>query len=215
MSPFGAESDADTASVAAPPAQAPEEMSPFGDPPQTAAAKPEASDTPQNDDLLTTNTANDASGGSEYVVQPNDTYWTISQAVYGSPMYAQALAQFNSATIPDPNRLAPGMKIPMPPLELLKERYGALIATGSRGMASTQPRAGFFLTETGDPAFRVTDSDTLQDIAKAHLGRPSRWVQIFEMNRKVIGDPDKLEEGTILRLPVDASRVRLVSNGET
>lgn len=215
MSPFGGEPDSDTASAAAPPVQAPEEMSPFGDPPQTAATEPAASDTPPNNNQLTDAGNSEASGGSEYVVKPNDTYWTISQAIYGSPMYAQALAQFNSATIPDPNRIAPGMKIPMPPLELLKERYGALIATGSRGMAPAQPRAGFFLTETGDPAFRVTDSDTLQDIAKAHLGRPSRWVQIFEMNREVIEDPDKLEEGTILRLPVDASRVRLVSNGET
>lgn len=214
ISPFGAAPDAGAATASAkPPAQPTEEMSPFGAAPDTAT--PGGNESLTNSGMPPSQPAPEVASNPEYVVKPNDTYWTISQAVYGSPVYAQALAQFNAATIPDPNRLTPGMKVPTPALEVLKERYGTLIATGSRGMASAQPRMGFFLTETGDPAFRVSSSDTLQDIAQAHLGRPSRWVQIFEMNREVIGDPDKLEPGTILRLPVDASRVRLVSNGGT
>ena len=58
--------------------------------------------------------------------------------------------------------------------------------------------------------YRVGGDDTLTEIAKSHLGRSSRWVQILEMNRNVLQDGNSLKIGTVLKLPADASRVQVV-----
>ena len=58
--------------------------------------------------------------------------------------------------------------------------------------------------------YRIASEDTLSDIAQRHLGRSSRWVQIFEMNRDVLKDGNTLKVGALLRLPADASRVEMV-----
>ena len=41
---------------------------------------------------------------------------------------------------------------------------------------------------------------TLSDIAKTHLGRTARWVQILEINRNVLRDEKQLKIGMVLRL---------------
>ena len=58
--------------------------------------------------------------------------------------------------------------------------------------------------------YRVGNQDTLTGIAKSHLGRTSRWVQILEMNRNVLRDRNELKIGTVIRLPGDACRVQIV-----
>jgi nucleoid-associated protein YgaU len=81
--------------------------------------------------------------------------------------------------------------------------------TQSRKPEETGP-SGFFVSAEGSPMYRITGQDTLSDIAKSHLGRSSRWVQILEMNRNVLRDGNELKIGTVLKLPADASRVQVV-----
>lgn len=158
-------------------------------------------------------------GRTEYcVVAENDTYWSISQRVYGTPIFFQALAKFNEGRIQDPKRLRPGMKVLTPPASELTTRFPKLVAGrgaagGSGEMADDAGAAGFLLDEDRYPAYRVGEGDTLGKIAQAHLGRASRWVQIYNLNRAVIPDAKALKPGTVLRLPADASRVRLVPEG--
>ena len=43
--------------------------------------------------------------------------------------------------------------------------------------------------------------DTLSKIAKEHYGDPNQYKKIFEANREVIGDPDKIYPGQQIRIP--------------
>jgi nucleoid-associated protein YgaU len=61
--------------------------------------------------------------------------------------------------------------------------------------------------------FRVGDTDTLTTIAAEHLGRASRWQQIYRMNSDLLTEPEALRPGMELKLPADASRKRLVDRG--
>ena len=48
----------------------------------------------------------------------------------------------------------------------------------------------------------TSEGDTLFDIARYELGKASRWVEIYEMNREALGkDVDYLIPGTELVLP--------------
>ncbi len=162
----------------------------------------------------------------KYVVQQNDTFWTISKKVYGTARYFQALALYNKSRIPDPRRMRPGMTIEVPPPQVLESRFPELVPrAGSRtgrstgrsspaSTASSQP-AGFFLGPSGEPLYRVGPEDTLSEIAQRHLGRASRWIQIFELNRDKLQNPNDLKIGTVLRLPRDARGVRVTETPRT
>jgi hypothetical protein len=47
----------------------------------------------------------------------------------------------------------------------------------------------------------IADGDTLPDLAARYLGDPKRSVEIFEANRRVLGDPEVLPLGVELRIP--------------
>jgi len=57
-----------------------------------------------------------------------------------------------------------------------------------------------------DPLFHeVKKGDTLWAIAEAALGNGARYPEIFEANRPMLSDPDKIYPGQMLRIPRDAS----------
>lgn len=160
-----------------------------------------------------------------YVVQPNDNFWSISRKCYGAGRFYAALAMHNRDIISDPKMMKPGVTISTPDVSVLEQRYSAVIPKAgpavdsdspvttaqTRKSASIEP-AGYFVSGDGVPMYRVGDQDTLTSIAKSHLGRTSRWVQILEMNRNVLRDGNELKIGTVLRLPADASRVQVVGS---
>ncbi|WP_313205399.1 LysM peptidoglycan-binding domain-containing protein [Stenotrophomonas sp.] len=47
----------------------------------------------------------------------------------------------------------------------------------------------------------VQKGDSLSKIAKQHLGDANAWKTIFEANRDVLDDPDKIFPGQTLKLP--------------
>jgi nucleoid-associated protein YgaU len=53
----------------------------------------------------------------------------------------------------------------------------------------------------GERTYTIEKGDTLSKIAKEHLGRSSAWKQIFEANRDVIDDPDRIFPGQVIKLP--------------
>jgi len=57
-------------------------------------------------------------------------------------------------------------------------------------------------TPAGESAFyEVKAGDTLGAIAKAHYGDASKYTVIFEANRPMLSDPDKIYPGQKLRIP--------------
>ena len=139
-------------------------------------------------------------------VRPNDTYWTISKRVYGTVRYFSSLALYNQHRIPDPRKLRPGMKVLVPRPEVLEEKYPELFKDYQR--KPTLP-SGYFLQADGRPAYRVGDRETLSEISQKHLGRASRWIQIYQMNRNILKDPNKLKPGTVIALPDDATDLHM------
>jgi nucleoid-associated protein YgaU len=69
--------------------------------------------------------------------------------------------------------------------------------------------SGYFYGPSGEPLYKIGPDDTLTGIAQRHLGRASRWTEIYEKNQDVLQSPDNLTLGTVIRLPADASRVGL------
>lgn len=49
--------------------------------------------------------------------------------------------------------------------------------------------------------YTIESGDTLSKIAKEHYGDPNAYDKIFEANREVIGDPDKIYPGQRIRIP--------------
>jgi len=143
-----------------------------------------------------------------YKVQMDETYWSISEKHYGSIRYFQALAEFNRHRVGDPKKLRPGMIIYIPEAKELDRLYTKLIP-GSQKKRDEENgiRDGLFYTQSGIPMYRVGEEDTLSDIAQKHLGRSTRWVEIYSLNREALKTADRVKVGTVLRLPSDASTV--------
>jgi nucleoid-associated protein YgaU len=53
----------------------------------------------------------------------------------------------------------------------------------------------------GERTYTIEKGDTLSKIAKEQLGHASAWKQIFEANRDVIDDPDRIFPGQVIKLP--------------
>ncbi len=152
-----------------------------------------------------------------YVVRPGDNYWQISKKQYGTVRYFMALARYNQPRIPDPKKMRPGMKVLTPTRELLESRNPDLFPKYAAKTASIHSvahrggaKAGFYLDANGAPMYRVGADDTLGGIAQKHLGRFSRWVEIYQINQHRLKDPNALTLGDVLELPADASRVSMV-----
>ncbi len=55
-----------------------------------------------------------------------------------------------------------------------------------------------------DPKFyTVKSGDTLSGIAKETLGDANSYMKIFEANKPMLSDPDKIYPGQVLRIPQD------------
>ena len=51
--------------------------------------------------------------------------------------------------------------------------------------------------------YEIVSGDTLSAVAKKYYGKGSAYMRIFEANREVIKDPDKIYPGQKIRIPLD------------
>jgi nucleoid-associated protein YgaU len=63
------------------------------------------------------------------------------------------------------------------------------------GASSTAPAAEVYET------YEVKSGDSLSKIAKSVYGNASAWKKIFEANRDLLKDPDKIFPGQKLKIP--------------
>jgi nucleoid-associated protein YgaU len=54
--------------------------------------------------------------------------------------------------------------------------------------------------------YTVKSGDTLSKIAKEHLGDANAYMEIFNLNRDQLSDPDKIKPGQVLKIPQGAHR---------
>lgn len=77
-------------------------------------------------------------------------------------------------------------------------REKVILAVGNvEGVAEVEDEA-----EGPEPRFHTVESgDSLWKIAEATLGDGSRYTEIFEANKPMLKDPDKIYPGQVLRIP--------------
>jgi LysM repeat protein len=49
--------------------------------------------------------------------------------------------------------------------------------------------------------YTVQPGDTLSKLAKGHLGDPMKYMEIFNINRDILTNPDLIKVGQVLKLP--------------
>ncbi len=54
-----------------------------------------------------------------------------------------------------------------------------------------------------DAFYEIKSGDTLGKIAKEYYGKASQYTRIFDANREIISDPNKIYPGQKIRIPLD------------
>ena len=82
------------------------------------------------------------------------------------------------------------------------EREKAILVAGNTlGVAKVEDSIQVEKPEPESTYYEVKKGDTLGKIAKAHYGDAMKYPQIFEANRPMLKDPDKIYPGQVLRIP--------------
>lgn len=68
-------------------------------------------------------------------------------------------------------------------------------------VASAQTAGATAAPAKASTYYTIESGDTLSKIAEKHYGNASDYTKIFEANREVIGDPDKIYPGQRIRIP--------------
>ncbi len=81
-----------------------------------------------------------------------------------------------------------------------------LIVGNTQGVARVEDRLKVVVPTPAAVFYTVRRGDTLAKIAKAHYGNAMRYPVIFEANRPMLADPDKIYPGQVLRIPAQAEK---------
>jgi nucleoid-associated protein YgaU len=109
-----------------------------------------------------------------YPVRRGDTLVGIAKSQLGDGNRWPQIFVLNRTIIKNPNVIFPGQVLHLPP----------------RTPVGTIPRL-----------YTVRKGDTLSGIARTLLGNQNRWPEIFNLNRAVLSNPDRIIPGQVLVLP--------------
>ena len=85
---------------------------------------------------------------------------------------------------------------------LLAGNVQGVEAVDADGLTVAAPHGGGGVATIKEPTFyTVKKGDSLSKIAKAHYGRANQWRALFEANREIIDDPDRIYPGQMIRIP--------------
>lgn len=76
-----------------------------------------------------------------------------------------------------------------------------LVIGNSEGISQVDDRMDVENTEPEAVFHTVERGDTLSKISKEHYGDPNQYPLIFEANKPMLQDPDKIYPGQVLRIP--------------
>lgn len=82
------------------------------------------------------------------------------------------------------------------------DKEKVVLALGNvTGVATVDDRINVENPKPESTFYEVKSGDSLSKIAKAHYGDPMKYPQIFEANKPMLTDPDKIYPGQVLRIP--------------
>ncbi|AVR44663.1 peptidoglycan-binding protein LysM [Christiangramia fulva] len=76
-----------------------------------------------------------------------------------------------------------------------------LVVGNTEGIAQVDDRMDVENTEPEAVFHTVERDDSLESISKKHYGDPNQYPLIFEANKPMLQDPDKIYPGQVLRIP--------------
>ena len=80
-----------------------------------------------------------------------------------------------------------------------KDIVADIQVTGRPAAAASAPAAA--AAPSSAKTYTVKAGDTLGGIAKEHLGSAGAYMELFELNKDQLTDPDKIKPGQVLHLP--------------
>ncbi len=141
-------------------------------------------------------------GDGTYEIQPNDSFWKISEKLYGTGAYFRALAEHNHKKVANQNSLQVGQIIATPDVAELEQKYPAYCPKPEHRYVARHHTTSLRVGRQGEASYTVAEGDSLYRIARYELGDASRWYEIYQINREVIGESyNHLRPGTELILP--------------
>jgi nucleoid-associated protein YgaU len=142
-----------------------------------------------------------------YVAEANESFWTISQKLYGTGAYYEALLKHNQARYSRADQLRRGDVILAPSAEDLTRLYPDLCPKPAHREALAERAAtrGPSAPPPGTRTYVVQSGDTIYDIARSELGSATRWNEVYQLNRETLGKhPEYITPGMKLVLPEDS-----------
>lgn len=87
-------------------------------------------------------------------------------------------------------------------VETQEEKEKIILAVGNvEGIATVDDRINVVHAKPEATFYEVKKGESLSKIAKAHYGDPMKYPLIFEANKPMLTDPDKIYPGQMLRIP--------------
>lgn len=83
----------------------------------------------------------------------------------------------------------------------IAKELAILTAGNNEGISSVDDRMSVVKPEPESQFYEVKSGDTLSKIAKAQYGDAMEFNTIFEANKPMLKDPDKIYPGQVLRIP--------------
>lgn len=138
---------------------------------------PTPAETPQQDFII-------------YTVERGDSLWKIAAKFYGQGSSWRIIYQDNAAAIKNPGRLYAGQRLIIRLTEMAVATYTPELTVS---IPSTETLEG--------TAYRVQKGDRLWTIARRAYGSGRLWTIIYEANKDVIADPERIREGQVIAIP--------------
>ncbi len=148
-----------------------------------------------------------------YVVAKNDNLTKIARKFWGRksggktlPQYVNLIFETNRDVLKNKNSVRAGQKLQIPiekasAPHALEETALAVADAGRRGKNAGARTSRKDTTARAFRWYQVKPRDRYTKIAKEQLGNEKRWKEIYELNKNIFADPDRIRPGVRIKLP--------------
>ncbi len=123
-------------------------------------------------------------------VQVGESLSVICHRYYRDVTLIDELADHNGLGNPDEVRAGATLRIP--PAQAL---------TGDRPAEPASPSTRVASADADFRTYTIRPGDSLSELAERFLHSAGAWRQLYELNRHVISDPDRIRSGVVIRVP--------------